>query len=162
MIRRPPRSTLSSSSAASDVYKRQCVQNEGDLVSLEALKVLPGLRSLELYFPSAILSTYSPWHQYYYRQDDLYTANVVTFPDIVPEHNRIGVYKFPCQAKMCDMIMRFAAVHFTHIELRLTGFSKTWVKKKWEKAMQESTADGFKTWLEAQKDEFLRAPALAG
>src|SRR5664280_3822683 len=28
MIRRPPRSTLSSSSAASDVYKRQLVENE--------------------------------------------------------------------------------------------------------------------------------------
>eukprot|EP00656_Telonema_subtile_P004013 TRINITY_DN11824_c0_g1_i2.p1 TRINITY_DN11824_c0_g1~~TRINITY_DN11824_c0_g1_i2.p1 ORF type:complete len:105 (+),score=32.68 TRINITY_DN11824_c0_g1_i2:98-412(+) len=31
MIRRPPRSTLSSSSAASDVYKRQVVQENLDL-----------------------------------------------------------------------------------------------------------------------------------
>src|SRR5674536_398062 len=31
MIRRPPRSTLSSSSAASDVYKRQVVQHRGCL-----------------------------------------------------------------------------------------------------------------------------------
>ena len=37
MIRRPPRSTLSSSSAASDVYKRQvagCILNEGDEVMI--------------------------------------------------------------------------------------------------------------------------------
>src|SRR5674536_109909 len=40
MIRRPPRSTLSSSSAASDVYKRQ------------------GIRALAPQFPEAFFSTY--------------------------------------------------------------------------------------------------------
>src|SRR5450756_1643607 len=34
MIRRPPRSTQSRSSAASDVYKRQCVQSAARKVSL--------------------------------------------------------------------------------------------------------------------------------
>src|SRR5674536_70257 len=35
MIRRPPRSTLSSSSAASDVYKRQTLQNMELVINLE-------------------------------------------------------------------------------------------------------------------------------
>ena len=34
MIRRPPRSTLSSSSAASDVYKRQLKDNQGQYVEV--------------------------------------------------------------------------------------------------------------------------------
>eukprot|EP00658_Telonema_sp_P-2_P030587 TRINITY_DN23076_c0_g1_i1.p1 TRINITY_DN23076_c0_g1~~TRINITY_DN23076_c0_g1_i1.p1 ORF type:complete len:198 (+),score=40.20 TRINITY_DN23076_c0_g1_i1:142-735(+) len=40
MIRRPPRSTLSSSSAASDVYKRQSTQSTGSKADRE----MPGLR----------------------------------------------------------------------------------------------------------------------
>ena len=41
MIRRPPRSTLSSSSAASDVYKRQVVKKriESVLIELEDIKL---------------------------------------------------------------------------------------------------------------------------
>src|SRR5664279_5587175 len=44
MIRRPPRSTLSSSSAASDVYKRQvsAIGGSGDLVEVEALDLVLG------------------------------------------------------------------------------------------------------------------------
>src|SRR5665648_1260728 len=41
MIRRPPRSTLSSSSAASDVYKRQvCIMGPADRYALVALVLL--------------------------------------------------------------------------------------------------------------------------
>src|SRR5664279_6608166 len=45
MIRRPPRSTLSSSSAASDVYKRQLLN----------LHVIPGFRAFDP-FPFGILA----------------------------------------------------------------------------------------------------------
>ena len=41
MIRRPPRSTLSSSSAASDVYKRQSEVDEAELPSLRSVKIAP-------------------------------------------------------------------------------------------------------------------------
>eukprot|EP00658_Telonema_sp_P-2_P013757 TRINITY_DN15217_c0_g1_i1.p1 TRINITY_DN15217_c0_g1~~TRINITY_DN15217_c0_g1_i1.p1 ORF type:complete len:101 (-),score=40.32 TRINITY_DN15217_c0_g1_i1:158-460(-) len=42
MIRRPPRSTLSSSSAASDVYKRQVsTQSTGTLLNEEKLAAVP-------------------------------------------------------------------------------------------------------------------------
>src|SRR5665648_1295342 len=39
MIRRPPRSTLSSSSAASDVYKRQAVENVKPLIEVKSRRV---------------------------------------------------------------------------------------------------------------------------
>src|SRR5665648_1226029 len=41
MIRRPPRSTLSSSSAASDVYKRQDFDIEGDAIIIDIVPVQP-------------------------------------------------------------------------------------------------------------------------
>ena len=47
MIRRPPRSTLSSSSAASDVYKRQ-YQDAADILS--TLKELINLKTKDYYF----------------------------------------------------------------------------------------------------------------
>eukprot|EP00828_Plagiopyla_frontata_P018903 TRINITY_DN2418_c0_g1_i2.p2 TRINITY_DN2418_c0_g1~~TRINITY_DN2418_c0_g1_i2.p2 ORF type:complete len:111 (+),score=21.89 TRINITY_DN2418_c0_g1_i2:72-404(+) len=45
IIRRPPRSTLSSSSAASDVYKRQV--QEGQLVAMKVMK--PGQEAIEVF-----------------------------------------------------------------------------------------------------------------
>eukprot|EP00658_Telonema_sp_P-2_P020856 TRINITY_DN18269_c0_g1_i3.p2 TRINITY_DN18269_c0_g1~~TRINITY_DN18269_c0_g1_i3.p2 ORF type:complete len:100 (-),score=28.73 TRINITY_DN18269_c0_g1_i3:139-438(-) len=42
MIRRPPRSTLSSSSAASDVYKRQDVGGADDLLGVNSAGVADG------------------------------------------------------------------------------------------------------------------------
>src|SRR5664279_2136294 len=46
MIRRPPRSTLSSSSAASDVYKRQVVGNAEQHESVGGLERLIGAQRL--------------------------------------------------------------------------------------------------------------------
>ena len=46
MIRRPPRSTLSSSSAASDVYKRQILYNEYQSVAAFAVASLLALLAL--------------------------------------------------------------------------------------------------------------------
>src|SRR5665648_911963 len=61
MIRRPPRSTLSSSSAASDVYKRQTLKNNNlkafihDWESmLQMLKTLPTEDLLETLFKKEI------------------------------------------------------------------------------------------------------------
>ena len=54
MIRRPPRSTLDRSSAASDVYKRQAERNAGDMPDVE---------------PAGKFFDRSPWEDYDYAMD---------------------------------------------------------------------------------------------
>src|SRR5664280_3423720 len=49
MIRRPPRSTLSSSSAASDVYKRQALRVEG------VRRAAGGVIDRDRHFPAAVV-----------------------------------------------------------------------------------------------------------
>ena len=81
MIRRPPRSTLSSSSAASDVYKRQPQTNDETKkkISRQLAIRLPGCNS----YSAAIARVFLPFHQHTYilnRVSPPSTLPATTFP----------------------------------------------------------------------------------
>src|SRR5678815_2801089 len=54
MIRRPPRSTLDRSSAASDVYKRQAFQKDGTITAANASSINDGASALVLASEDAV------------------------------------------------------------------------------------------------------------
>src|SRR5678815_3120505 len=54
MIRRPPRSTLDRSSAASDVYKRQAFQKDGTITAANASSINDGASALVLASEEAV------------------------------------------------------------------------------------------------------------
>src|SRR5664279_5838639 len=79
MIRRPPRSTLSSSSAASDVYKRQTIR-------LRSMKAAAAERR-----GSATVSTYGPMMERRLFDEEARDTHVVYAPQMAPMHFRLIV-----------------------------------------------------------------------
>eukprot|EP00658_Telonema_sp_P-2_P078001 TRINITY_DN7208_c0_g1_i1.p1 TRINITY_DN7208_c0_g1~~TRINITY_DN7208_c0_g1_i1.p1 ORF type:complete len:160 (+),score=42.95 TRINITY_DN7208_c0_g1_i1:54-533(+) len=95
MIRRPPRSTLSSSSAASDVYKRQVLQGRDTPLPIAMHKVLSAVAH---WFQSILLGIYLSPHG----PPPRVVATVVTFA-LMPLFTLVisitlGILKFPEEA----------------------------------------------------------------
>ena len=144
MIRRPPRSTLSSSSAASDVYKRQ---GEGSLatdlmacsVAVHALKQCDTRKSINHSYSAAqicqhvrsyLLSqiVFEPAQRHAYRQVRIFAGHIVVAAyhlgwDIQVSHD--GQCYFTISSR-CGLLTRYAnmqdyyTVSYTHLRAHET------------------------------------------
>ncbi|KAK5116234.1 hypothetical protein LTR62_008561 [Meristemomyces frigidus] len=121
-----------------------------DGTTLKALKTLPRLHTLELFFPSTISEKYDPW----LRSKTWAEVNQIQNDD---EEDVMRRARMPCQAVLCDWVLRFAFEHVMHIKnVRLTGFIKAAVKQKWQalffQTKNRSNIPSILAQLEVEKD----------
>ena len=93
--------------------------------TLATLKALPNLKSLELRFSAPDKAEYSPWHQWGWDEADNYRPG--------NEYNNLSGFGLPCQAKLTEWVLCYAAEDIVHIKsIYLSGYIKTDIKKKWD------------------------------
>src|SRR5664279_2776397 len=109
MIRRPPRSTLSSSSAASDVYKRQLLDLRDDLRGHPDLRRDPGIPQ-----PAGPVVPHGPGHRHPAHQRRVDLAVYPVLPFLPAHHGRQAQAFLPPPCPLLDVATDLEAERPAH------------------------------------------------